>query len=160
MRQRTTLTVAMVLPLVACASGATGTTARPAVQPEPTVAAQSGASSVAGPSAHDYVLVSVNGHALPDTLAASEDEPRARREVVGGALTFANNGTFAISTTYRDVTSQNQRPFDSKFSGVSSPDGDGFHMYWDGGGDTRFTVRGDTVAMDNEGVLFRYLPRH
>jgi hypothetical protein len=32
-------------------------------------------------------------------------------------------------------------------------------MFWDGGGDTQLAISGDTVTVNNGGILFRYVKR-
>jgi hypothetical protein len=117
-----------------------------------------GQSSLFGAAASDYALVSVNGHRLPYAPEAGSDAGLGPTEIVSGALTLQPNGVFSMSTTHRDPKPSGQR-YDSKFSGACAPDGDGYKMFWDGGGDTQLAISGDTVTVNNGGTLFRYIKR-
>jgi hypothetical protein len=157
MWQKLALVAAAAIPLVGCASGSVSTVAQPSVQ-APAVATQSGQSNVFGAAASEYALVSIDGHALP-YAPASGDAALAPTVVISGTLTLQANGAFAITTKYREAKTQGERLFDGKSSGSCAPDGNGFRMYWEGGGDTGLTVSGDTATVNNAGVLYRYLKR-
>jgi hypothetical protein len=160
MWQKLALVAAAAIPLVGCAGGSVSTVAQPSVQATaPPVAIQNGQSDVFGAAASEYVLVSVDGHALPYAPSASGDAAIVPTEVISGTLALQTNGAFSIATTYREARIQGARVYDGKGSGACAPDGDGFRMYWEGGGDTGLTVSGDTVSVNNNGVLYRYLKR-
>ena len=159
MWQKIALAAAAVLPLVGCASGGAGTAQPPVVWPVPAVAMQSGQSSIFGTAASDYTLLSIDGHRLPFAPAATSDAALPPAEVISGTLTLQPNGTFSMSTWYREAVSSGQRLFDNKSSGSCAPDGVGFRMFWDGGGDTQLSISGDSITVNNSGMLFRYLKR-
>lgn len=160
MWQKITLATAAVLPLVACASGTTGSAAQPLGQgPVPVVAVQSGQSTIFGAAARDYALLSIDGHRLPYAPAAGRDVALASAQVVSGTLTLQPNGAFSIATFYRDTKQQNGGAFDITSGGICTPQGDGYRMVWDGGGDTQLAITGDTVTVSNNGLLFRYVSR-
>jgi hypothetical protein len=161
MWQKIALATAAVLPLVGCASGATGSAAQPMGQaPVPVVAVQSGQSNMFGAAARDYVLLSIDGQRLPYAPTVARNVALAPAEVVSGTLTLQPNGAFSIATFYRDTKPQkNDGGFDIKYSGICAPEGDAYRMFWEGGGDTQLAISGDTVTVNNSGVLFRYVSR-
>jgi hypothetical protein len=153
------LTTAVALSVAGCASGAGGTASQ-ASAPAPAVTPQSGQSSIFGASASDYTLVSINGHALPYAAPAKGDASLQSMEVVSGTLDLAANGEFSISTRYRDATAPGGHDVDNKFSGSCTPEGHGYHMFWDGGGDSQLEISGDSVTVDDGGVHSRYVKQH
>jgi hypothetical protein len=154
MWQKLALAAAACIPIVGCASGGTSTAQAPA----PAVATQTGQSSLFGAAASDYSLVSIDGHRLPYSPQRTSDAALPPTEVVSGALTLQPSGAFVISTSYREIKFD-RRLFDTRFSGACAPDGDAFRMFWDGGGDTQLSISGDTVQVNNAGIVFRYLKR-
>jgi hypothetical protein len=116
---------------------------------------QAGQSNVFG-AAGTFSLVSVDGHALP-YAPANGDAALAPSVFLSGSLTLQLNGAFSISTTYQEPAARGDRLVLGKFSGSCAPDGDGYRMYWDGGGDSQLTVNGDTAIVNNYGTLLRYL---
>src|SRR6478752_3557160 len=108
MWQKLALAAAACIPIIGCASGG-ASTSQSAQEAAPAVATVTGQSSLFGAAASDYALVS-------------------------GALTLQPNGVFSMLTTHRDTKPAGQRSYDSKFSGACAPDGDGYRMFWDGGG--------------------------
>jgi len=158
MWQKLALAAAACIPIIGCASGG-ASTSQSAKEPAPAVATVTGQSSLFGAAASDYALVSVNGHRLPYVAEVARDGPLGPTEILGGSLTLQPNGVFSMLTTHRDTKPAGQRSYDSKFSGACAPDGDGYRMFWDGGGDTQLAISGDTVTVNNGGTLFRYLKR-
>ena len=154
MWQKLAFTIAAAMPLAGCASSIG---AGPSAAPAPAVTMQAGQSNLFGAVASDYALVSVDGHALPYTPRAASDVSLLPTEIVGGTLTLRANGAFTIATTYRELKSTGLHSFDSKFSGACAPEGDAYRMFWEGGGNTQLAISGDTVMVNNGGVLFRFL---
>jgi hypothetical protein len=151
------LAAAAVTTLVGCYGSTSGTTAQPvASAPAPTTITQTGANGLAA-VASTYTLVAIDGHTLPYARSYSKGPVPSPTQVLSGTLSVQANGTFAMSTKYRAVERQVERVFDGQFTGACAPDGNGFRLYWDGGGETALNVRGDTATVDNDGVLFRYL---
>ena len=153
MWQKLALAAAACIPIIGCATGG----APGGQAPAPAVATQTGQSGVFGMAASDYTLVSIDGHRLPYTPTTVSDAALPPTEVVSGTLSLQTSGAFSISTRYRETKASDRRSFDSKFSGSCAPDGDAFRMFWDGGGDTQLSISGDTVMVNNYGMLFRYL---
>jgi hypothetical protein len=110
--------------------------------------------------ASTYSLVAIDGHALPYARVSSEGPGSSPTQVVSGTLDLHADGTFSMSTKYRAAEPQGVRVFDGQFSGACAPDGDAYRLYWNGGGETALTVSGDTVTVNNDGTLFRYVRRH
>jgi hypothetical protein len=123
-----------------------------------TTVAQSGQSNGLQAVAGSYGLLSIDDHSLPYT-PPSKDAVIVPTQAVSGALTLNANGTFAISTTYRTVDDQGERRFDGQFSGACARDGDAYRMFWDGGGETAVQSSGDTLLVNRDGLIFRYLKR-
>jgi len=109
--------------------------------------------------AAEYTLVAIDGHALPFAHKASDEPGVAPTKVVSGTLTVRANGTFLMSTQYSATEAQGERRFDGQFSGSCAPQDDGFRMFWDGGGETPLTVKGDTLTVTNDGVRLQYVRR-
>lgn len=160
MRARLALAAAAAATLVGCGGGAVSTAARPVANaPAPTTVAQTGVSNGLAAVAGEYMLITIDDHALPYAHAYSKESSASAAQAVSGTLSLKADGTFAMSTTYRAVDAQGERRFDGRSSGACARDGDAYRLYWDGGGETALTVRGDTLAVTNDGVLFKYLKR-
>jgi hypothetical protein len=155
MWRKVALAAAACFSVIGCASGGTS----PAQAPAPAVATQTGQSTVFGAAASDYALVSIDGHRLPFTPPAAGDVALPPTQIESGTLSLQLSGAFVMSTTYREIKASDGRSFDTKFSGSCAPDGREFRMFWDGGGDTQLSISGDTVIVNNGGLLFRYLKR-
>jgi hypothetical protein len=157
---RLAFAAAAVTMLVGCNAGGAGTSARPLENaPAVAIVAQTGVSNGLAAVASPYTLVAVDGHALPYASQRAKGSDTPLTEVVSGTLNLERDGTFAVSTTYRAADAQGQRLFEGKFTGACAPDGDGFRLYSEGGGETALTMKGDTVSVNNNGVIFRYLRR-
>jgi hypothetical protein len=118
---------------------------------------QSGVATGIAAVAATYTLVSIDDHALPYARVYTKGPVPSPTQVVSGTLTVQPNGTFSMSTKYRAVEPQGERFFEGQFTGACAPDGDAFRLYWDGGGETALSVRGDTAIVTNDGVHFQYL---
>ena len=96
-----------------------------------------------------YTLVSVDGNKLPYALKHE------------GATPTIKSGTFAINS---DGTCSSKVVFSMPPGGDSSREvkasytrqGSKLTMQWEGAGTTIGTVEGDTLTMDNEGMIFAY----
>lgn len=157
MLARLALTTAAVTALIGCAGGGA---ARPIVSPPaPTPSTQTAASSGVSAVASSYALVAVDGHALPYARVDAKSETPSTAQIVSGTLDLQPDGTFTMSTQYRTVDPQGDRLFNGKAGGACAPDGDAYRLYWNDGGETALTVSGNTVTVNNNGILFRYVRR-
>ena len=156
---RLALAAAVATTLVGCTGGAAGTAARPNDVPAPVTVTQSGVSNGLAAIASTYKLVAVDGHVLPFAAQRAKGSDTPLTEIISGTLNVERDGTFALLTTYRAMEVSGQRTLDGKFTGVCAPAGDGFRLFWEGGGETALTMKGDTVTLNNNGVIYRYLRR-
>jgi hypothetical protein len=96
-----------------------------------------------------YVLVSINGSALPYTM--THEPPGVR--VTSGSFTINADGTCTSDVSFVLPSGEAMsRPV----SATWTRDGAKLTMSWQGAGTTVGTVEGDTFTMDNEGQLFAY----
>ena len=154
------LLVATVAVVVA---GCTVSMPRPtpaAIEPGPatTTLLQTGTSNGLYVIAGSYDLMAVDNHTLPYSLPA-KDAGLLPTQVVSGTLTLNVAGSFALSTTYRALDDRGERRFDGQFTGACARDGDDYRLFWEGGGETAVKLSADTLMLDRDGVLFRYLKR-
>jgi hypothetical protein len=126
--------------------------------PPTTTVVQTGTSNGLYAIAGTYGLFAIDDHALPYSLP-SKDAGLMPTQVVSGVLTLNVNGAFALSTTYRTLDEQGERRFDGQFNGACARDGDDYRLFWEGGGETAVKASGDTLIIDRDGVMFRYLKR-
>jgi hypothetical protein len=124
--------------------------------PPTTTVVQTGTSNGLYAIAGTYGLFAIDDHALPYSLP-SKDAGLMPTQVVSGVLTL--NVAFALSTTYRTLDEQGERRFDGQFNGACARDGDDYRLFWEGGGETAVKASGDTLNIDRDGVMFRYLKR-
>ena len=96
-----------------------------------------------------YELVTINGNELPYTPPHEGGAPQVR----SSTFTLNADGTFSSTFTY-GMPSVN--PFSRDFSGTYTREGSRFSFQWKGAGRTTATLEGNTLTMDNEGVLFAY----
>lgn len=131
-----------------------------AIEPGPatTTVVQTGTSNGLYAIAGSYDLLAVDNHGLPYSLPA-KDAGLLPTQVLSGTLTLNVAGSFALSTTYRSLDDRGERRFDGQFTGACARDGDDYRLFWEGGGETAVKVSGDTLMLDRDGVLFRYLKR-
>src|SRR5689334_2855579 len=157
MWRRLLLGATVAITVLGCSSGIARTTVR-TVDPGPptTTVVQTGMSDGLYAIAGSYALIAVDEHALPYSLPA-KDAGLLPTQVVNGTLNLAVNGTFALSTTYRSFDDQGERKFDGQFTGACARDGDNYRLFWEGGGETAVKVSGDTLTVNRDGALFRYL---
>lgn len=111
-----------------------------------------------------YELATVDGHALPYVVnepGRPADAPPPPT-VVGGTFTVNADSTFQMVLRLRITRNGTERLIENPGRGTYLREGEGYRFTWQGAGQTPVTLRGDTLIMDNEGVLFSYLrqPRH
>jgi len=154
---RLAFAAAIVTTLAGCNGGTVGGTRPAASAPAPAIVTQTGASTVLAAVASSYALVAIDGHALPYSQVSSDAQAGVATQVISGTLDLRADGTFMMTTKYRATEASGVRLFDGQFGGACAPDGDGYRLYWNGGGETALTASGDTVTVNNNGTLFRYL---
>src|SRR5215831_10394086 len=157
MRARLAIGATVAATVVGCSSGITRSTARN-IEPGPatTTVVQTGTSNGLYAIAGTYGLVTIDEHALP-YVPREPGAELAPPQVMSGTLTLNINGTFTVSTSYRALDPQGERRFDGQFNGACARDGDAYRLFWDGGGESALKVAGDTLIIDRDGLLFRYL---
>lgn len=158
MRQRVVLAAASLMTLAACMAQTTGQLPTRA----PGTATTSAASAaMLTPLAGTYTLSTIDGQLVPfapihpGQPANSPPGP----EVLSSTLLVHADGKFIMSMSYRARDAGKERYFDRPFSGSWVPDGAGYLMTWDGAGQTSAKVVADTLAINNEGMLFKYRKR-
>lgn len=138
-------------------------TPKPTAQPAPAVVVlQQGApAQTRSPLAGVYALVLIDGHQLPYAPAHAGRPANAppMPEVLSSTFRVRPDGSFIMAMSYRSKVGGVERYFDNPFSGTCAPEGDSYVAQWDEAGRTRLTLKGDTLVLDNEGVLFAYLKR-
>jgi hypothetical protein len=106
-----------------------------------------------------YTLVTINGHALPyapvdpDRPANAPPAPT----VVGGTFVVGPDSTFRMSMTYRVPSGDTGRVVQGEFHGTYARQGADWNFTWTGAGQTPVTLRGDTLTLNNVGMLFAYV---
>ena len=132
------IAAACLLPLAACTARTPGDEA-----PDPRLASAAGI----------YVLATIDGHALPH---APTHGGHAAPEVSAATLELAPDGSFRMSMRYRMGSGAKERTGTRDFTGRARVADEAFRLKWDGAGETAARLRGDTLVLDNEGVLFAY----
>lgn len=119
------------------------------------------AQAAASPLAGAYQLVSVDGHPIPyaPVHPGQPAEAPPGPEVLASTMVIRADGSFMMAMAYRFGTGETQRFRSMPFSGTTRATGDGFMATWEGAGETPLTPAGDTLVMNNEGMLFRYVKR-
>jgi len=96
-----------------------------------------------------YRLVTINGNDLPYTPPHEGGAP----QVLSSTLTLHADGTFSMTmgygTTPGDTVTRD-------FGGTYVREDSVFHFQWKGAGRTPATLEGNTLTIDNEGILFAY----
>ena len=101
----------------------------------------------------EYALITVDGRALPYSPRPAAGT--TVRPVVAGTFLLNANGTFRLQTVYGPANGGTSTP--SVASGACYTEGDEVRMMWDEGGSTNMTMKGDTVTLKREGVVYAYL---
>jgi len=99
--------------------------------------------------AGSYMLVSINGTALPFTV--THEGPGI--QVTSGTFTIRPDGTCASVTAFVVPSGQAQS---REVSATYTRDESKLTMQWQGAGVTNGTIEGDTFTMENEGQVFLY----
>ena len=113
------------------------------------------APSTTGTGGTTYNLVSIDGHPIP--CSPMHGGSRAP-EVSGGSFTINNDGTFTggIQFSNPNVAAMPPPGKDKGQPGTYTRDGNNLMMKHPGAGYTSATIDGDTLTMNNEGMLFVY----
>jgi hypothetical protein len=102
-----------------------------------------------------YVLVSVDGAALPYAVPAGENRPAAL-EITGARLVLEADGTFRQWMVYRFEAEGAARTLDREFTGGWVREGGSFLLTWDGAGVTPARLDGDVLTYDNVGMQLTF----
>jgi hypothetical protein len=105
-----------------------------------------------------YALVSIDGHKLPHApmhpgRPADAPPPPV---VVGSIFTIKGDSTFQQTMSYRITQGGAERVVDGQFSGTYLPEGTGYVFTWTNAGRTPVMLRGDTLVLNNAGMVFTY----
>jgi len=114
-----------------------------------------GCSPVSGtPVVPDYLgtynLVSIDGHPVP---YAPVHQGQQAPEIVSSSLTLNEDGTFTMTMSY---TNPSGGTISNDFAGTYTQDGTDFMLKWEGAGQTKVTIEGGSLTLNNEGMLFSY----
>lgn len=106
-----------------------------------------------------YTLVTVDGHQLPYAPVepgrpADAPPPPA---VTASTFTVLTDSTFRMSMTYRMGAPGAERTMERQFNGTYKAEGAGYTFTWTNAGRTPVALRGDTLVLNNEGILFAYV---
>lgn len=126
--------LALALAAWGCGGGATGPTSGP----------------TSGTEVGTWVLVSLNGRALPTSIS----EGSSQVEVISGTLTLGPGGVVRISTTFRP--SPLAAVVTNEVSGTYSMQGSTLSFSYSNGGRNTGTLNGSALQMTNEGVVWLY----
>jgi len=96
-----------------------------------------------------YTLIAINGNKLPYTPPHEGGAPQVR----SSTFTLNADGSFGNTMSYGTPSGQTMS---RDFSGNYTRESERFTFYWKGAGMTTATLNGDTLTMNNEGILFAY----
>jgi hypothetical protein len=102
-----------------------------------------------------YVLVTVDGAALPYAVPAGERRPAAL-EITGARMVLEADGTFRQWMAYRFEAEGAPRTLERDFTGGWSQDGGAYRLTWDGAGVTPARLDGDTLTYDSMGMVLTF----
>ncbi len=116
--------------------------------------AQGAQKSIAGM----YQLVTVDGHAIPFTPVHPDAPPNAGPgpEVLASTMIMRPDGSFVMAMSYRLPPGREPLFRAMPLTGRWTGEGGAYVGNWDGAGRTPLTLSGDTLTMNNEGMLFAY----
>lgn len=97
-----------------------------------------------------YNLISIDGQPVP---YAPVHEGQQGPEIVSSNLTLNDDGTFSMTMSY---TNPSGGSISRDFTGTYTQQGAKFNLKWEGAGQTEVTLKGDTLTLNNEGMLFVY----
>lgn len=105
-----------------------------------------------------YSLVSIDGHPLPyaPVHPATPADAPPPPVVVGSIFTISADSTFTLSMSYRITRQGTEQDLDRTFGGTYVREDSGYRFTWVNAGQTPVTWRGDTLILNNEGMLFAY----
>ena len=98
-----------------------------------------------------YTLVSIGGNPLP---YAPMHQGQQAIEVSSGTITLKDGGAFVSNMSYGNRPASWPASRDSK--GTCTHEGGALNFKWEGAGQTKVTIDGNTLVMDNEGMPFVY----
>jgi hypothetical protein len=107
-----------------------------------------------------YMLVSIDGHAVPYAPPREPDRPADAPPpptIAASIFTVLPDSTFRMTMTYRMGPPGAERVSEGQFSGTYVREGAGYTFAWKNAGQTPVTLRGDTLTVNNEGMLFAYV---
>ena len=115
-----------------------------------------GSATAASPLTGQYQLVAIDGHPIPYAARDPHAPPNAPPppEVIASTFVIRTDGSFIMAMGYR--MTGNGRFRVTPFSGTCTAEGNAFIARWDGAGSTPLTIAGDTLIMNNAGMLFAY----
>jgi hypothetical protein len=97
-----------------------------------------------------YNLISIDGNPIPYApLHQGQQAP----EIVSSTFTLNEDNTFEMTMSYKNPSGGT---IDRDFSGTYTNAGADFTFKWKGAGQTRATIEGSRLTMNNEGMLFVY----
>jgi hypothetical protein len=105
-----------------------------------------------------YALVSIDGHPIPYAPmhpGRPVDAPPPP-VIIGSIFTIKADSTFQQTMSYRITRQGAEQVVDRHFSGTYVPEDSGYVFTWLNAGQTPVTLRGDTLVLNNEGMLFTY----
>ena len=109
--------------------------------------------------AGSYALVSIDGHELPYAprhpgMPANAPPPPM---VVSSLFTISGDSTFQQTMSYRITREGAGQVMERNFRGTYLRKDSSYIFTWVNAGQTPVTLRGDTLVLNNEGMLFTYL---
>ena len=119
--------------------------------------ATQGSPAIAG----TYGLASIDGHPLPYAPmhpGRPADAPPPPT-VVAGSFTVNADSTFRTAMTYRMTMNGVPQLLERQFTGTYVRQAAGYNFTWVNAGQTPVTLQGDTLVLNNEGMLFNYVRR-
>jgi hypothetical protein len=79
--------------------------------------------------------------------------------IVGSTFTVNSDSTFRSTMSYRMTVRDVPQVVEREFSGTYAREGAGYKFTWLNAGQTPVTLQGDTLILNNEGMLFAYVRR-
>jgi len=106
-----------------------------------------------------YGLVTIDGHPVPFTPADPDRPANAPPgpTIVASTFTVGPDSTFRMSMRYRMPMGDTGQVVQREFSGTYVRQGDAYNFTWAGAGQTPVSLRGDTLTLNNMGMLFAYV---